>query len=573
MKNSENSVYNKENKGLYRNSNGRETSRLMKAGNSAKGERKPDYARNEEGGKSRGLASGFISGTFSLTLSAVIVKVIGLVYKIPLASILGDEGMGYFNSAYTVFAFFYLLCTAGVPKAVMILVSEAKARGLVKEEERIVKVASRLFLVVGGVMTLIFIVFAAPLARLIGNSKAFATMIAIAPSVVMLALSGVIRGQLSANMRLLDISVSQVIEGLSKLCLGLVFAMVGQRLNLPVEILSALTILGVTFGSFFGLLYLFICSKIKIKKENIGQNIEKWENAQIIRRILSISVPITFSAAIMSITNIIDLGLIMRTLEKIGYGESLAASLYGNYTTLAVPMFNLAISVISPISVAYLPIFTRHCISSDALALKRTERSAIELTAVISAPMMIGMLFFSGEILTMLFPHSEIKIGAPLLCLIVPAILFSSLLLVVNTLLEAKGRVRAPLLSMALGSIAKVAVSYFLITGTDLGILGAPIGTVVSYAVALFVSIIYYSVTFKSHIPLFGASFMPYLNGFVAVFASRIVFDKLCDSLDQSLALIISITLAALIYLIISAATGILAPKKIKEVAKYTKLS
>ena len=76
-----------------------------------------------------GMLSGLIGGTLSLTASAVIVKLIGLFYKIPIASFLGDEGMGYFNSAYTVYAFFYLLCTAGVPKAVMILISEAKARG------------------------------------------------------------------------------------------------------------------------------------------------------------------------------------------------------------------------------------------------------------------------------------------------------------------------------------------------------------------------------------------------------------------------------------------------------------
>lgn len=532
-----------------------------------------EYSEKYANNKKNGQGQGFIGGAFSLTLSAVIVKVIGLIYKIPLASLLGDEGMGYFNSAYTVFAFFYLLCTAGVPKAVMILVSEAKAAGRKRDEEHIVRVASRLFLIIGGSMTLIFIVFAGPIARIIGNSGAFATMIAIAPSVVMLALSGVIRGHLSANMRLLDISVSQVIEGLLKLCLGLVFAMVGHRLGLPVEILSSLTILGVTFGSLFGLAYLFICSKIKIKRENIGQSVEKQGSMQIIKRILSISIPITISAAIMSITNVIDLGLIMRTLEKIGYDETLAASLYGNYTTLAVPMFNLAVSVISPISLAYLPVFTRQCVASDTLALKRTERNAIELTSVLSAPMMLGMLFFSEEILRMLFPGSEIKVGAPLLCLIAPAILFSSLLLVVNTLLEAKGRVRAPLLSMVLGSAAKVVVSYLLITRTGLGILGAPVGTVVSYAVALLVSIIYYGVTFKSHIPLFSASLLPYLNGFAAVFASRVVYDRLSLSLPETPSLLICIILAALIYLIISAATGVFAPKKIKEVAKYTKFS
>jgi O-antigen/teichoic acid export membrane protein len=66
--------------------------------------------------------NGIIDGAISLTLSTMVVKVLGLIYKIPLSHLLSDEGMGYFNSAYTVFALFYLLCTSGVPKAVMIII-------------------------------------------------------------------------------------------------------------------------------------------------------------------------------------------------------------------------------------------------------------------------------------------------------------------------------------------------------------------------------------------------------------------------------------------------------------------
>ncbi len=520
-----------------------------------------------------GLSNGFIGGTLSLTLSVVIVKLIGLVYKIPLASILGDEGMGYFNSAYTVFAFFYLLCTAGVPKAVMILISEAKAKGQKLEEGKIIKVAITMFMTLGGVITLLFIVFSAPLASLIGSTKSYATMIAIAPSILFVSLSGVIRGYLSANMKLFDIAVSQIIEGLGKLSVGLVFAMVARRLNLALEIISALTILGVTLGAFFGLLYLLVCSKIKISKETLGQNDKKVREGHIARRLLSISIPITISAAIMSVTNLIDLALIIRSLIEKGYSESTANALYGNYTTLSVPMLNLATAVITPISVAYLPIFTRCCISSDRESLLKTQRSAIELISVMGAPMMIGLIVFSKEILTLLFPRSQTEIGAILLCLVAPSILFSSLLLIVNTLLEANGRVKAPLISMIVGSIVKIIISYYLITKTDMGISGAPIGTTLSYAAALFVSIIIYTVSFKRHIPLFTASILPYFNAALSVMLSRLVFIWLSGRVTEGLALILSVMLAALIYLIISVINGVLAPRKIIEVAKYTKLS
>ena len=517
------------------------------------------------------LLSGLLGGTLSLTVSSLVVKLLGLIYKIPLASILGDEGMGYFNSAYTVYAFFYLLCTAGVPKAVMILVSEAKAAGRGDLQKKILRVASILFLSLGALLTTLFIVFSAPLAVLIGNSRSAYTMLAIAPSIIFISLAGVIRGYLSANMLLLDVAVSQVIEGAGKLAIGLLFAMIAKGMNMPLEILSAMTILGVTLGAGLGLLYLLVCSKIKIKVEKTRQNIDEKGSRGIIKRILSISIPITVSAAIMSITNIIDLGLIMRSLTLVGVSESEASALYGNYTTLAVPMFNLAISIITPISVAYLPILTRCAVGGDTEGLIMAERGALDFTAILSAPMTVGMVVFAKEILGLLFPGSEINIGASLLVLIAPAILFSSLLLVTNTSLEAQGKVKAPLVSMIFGSLAKIIVSFVLIAKTELGILGAPIGTVATYAVALFVSLIIYGKCFRRSLPIVSTYLPPYLLAVVAILLARATYNWLYYVIDERALILISIALAALIYLGLLTFFGILSSKKIGELAKYTK--
>lgn len=512
---------------------------------------------------------GIISGAFSLTLSTIIVKLLGLIYKVPLAAILGDEGMGYFNSAYTVYAFFYLLCTAGVPKALMILISEAKAKGRATDERHIYKTALWLFLILGIVITVLFIILAGPLSLLIGNSKSAATMLAIAPSIVFISLAGVIRGYMSANMRLADIAISQVIEGVGKLVIGLSLAIAAARLSLPLSICSALTMLGVTFGSVAGFLYLFICSKIKIKKEKIGQNKHEGKK-RIIKRIFAISVPITVSAAIMSITSIIDLALIMRSLESIGYTESEAASLYGNYTTLAVPMFNLAVSVITPISIVFLPTFTKAKVLEDRDLVESSERSATELTSFVSAPIVIGMIVFAREILTLLFGGSAVNIGAPLLCLLAPAIVFSSLLMIVNTVLEASGWVKVPVISMFIGSVAKLLVSYFLITNEEVGISGAPIGTVLCYAVALLVSLIIHGVKCGGRLKLFSSLLLPYLAAAIAVIFSRLIYFRLSALLGANLCLIIAILIAAITYLIISLLMGIFGKRKLEELSKYT---
>lgn len=511
-----------------------------------------------------------ISGTLSLTISTVIVKVLGLIYKIPLANLLGDEGMGYFNSAYTVYTFFFLLCTAGVPKAVMILVSEAKALQNPKSEQRIVKTALMAFLIISIVTTVLFILLADPLSNLIGNKKSAATMIAIAPSIIFISLAGVIRGYLSAEMKLLEIAVSQIIEGVGKLAFGLVFAMLGVRLKMSLPLVSAFTILGVTLGAMAGLAYLAVSSKTAEQGNNTGQNIIFHSKRKIIKRVFSISLPITASAAIMSITGMIDLTFIMRGLGSIGYTESEASSLYGNYTTLAVPMFNLAVALISPISIAFIPVFTRAYHQKQHELLEESFKSALKLSSFLAAPMMLGLVFFGREILSMLFPKSGVEIGSSLLFLISPAIIFSSVLIITNSFLEACGKVKAPMLSMSVGALAKVIVSYMLLKDPDVGISGAPIGTVVCYAVALICSMIVYTRSFGKALPLFSCCFAQILVAFASVGSVRLLYNLLAEGINNSILLILSISLCALIYIGFSLLFGVINIQKNEKIAKYT---
>ena len=512
------------------------------------------------------ISDDVIKGTFSLTISTLIVKALGLIYKIPLANILGDEGMGFFNSAYTVYSFFFLLCTAGVPKAIMILVSSSKAKNEEEEVKRIINIALRLFLYLGIGISVVFIVFSGSLSRLIGNSQAKATMIAVAPSIIFISLASVIRGYLSADMKLLEIAVSQVIEGVGKLAFGLIFACLSARANLPLHMISAMTILGVSFGSLIGLIYLFIVSKIKIQRYKAGQN-------YVLRKILRISLPITMSAAIMSLTNVIDLGLIMRSLEHIGYTEGEAAAMYGNYTTLAVPMLNLALAIISPISIAFLPVFTRAISTNDLELHKASEESALNLTSYIASPMLVGLIAYSGEILSLLFPSSSIEAGAMLLCLLSPAIIFSSSLLVVNNSLEAGGRVRAPLISMSCGCVVKIAVSYLLIRNPAFGISGAPIGTVCSYATALLISVIIYRIEYSRSIDAFSGFATASLFSTASVLLSRVLYNAIYTKVGDTFALMIAIILCAVLYFGILGLYSLMKGHGKIELAKYTNFS
>jgi stage V sporulation protein B len=373
-------------------------------------------------------------------------------------------------------------------------------------------------------------------------------------------------------MLLSDVAISQVIEGVGKLVFGLAFAALGHRIDLPLTLISALTILGVTIGNIFGFIYLLICYKTKISKEKRGQNSTS-DKKRISRSIFSISIPITVSAAILSISGLIDLGLIMRMLESIGYTEEQASSLYGNYTTLAVPMFNLAMSLISPITIATLPTIASSYSKGDLTELVDAEKNALDLTSLMAAPMMVGLIIFAKEILTVLFKNSNIDLGVPLLILISPSIYFSSLLIMVNSFLESYGYVKAPMISMLFGGIAKTLAAYFLIKDPRIGISGAPISTVLSYGIALSVSLIIYSKKTKRYINVVSPLIRFYLPALVIVLLGKILYKRLSLNIGLFLSLIISIAFIGILYSLYIMFINKSNKSRVLKLAKYTKFS
>ena len=269
----------------------------------------------------------------------------------------------------------------------------------------------------------------------------------------------------------------------------------------------------------------------------------------------------------------IDLTLIMRRLESVGYSETEASALYGNYTTLAVPIFNLAMSIITPISIVFIPIFAQTTAKKDRKLGARALRDALGMCAMLTAPLLIGVIVYSGEILDMLFNGLDISVGAPLLCLLIPSIAFLAPLTVINSALETDGCVRAPIFSMLTGSAAKLLVSYTLLGNDGYGIAGAPIGTVISYAVALSVSLIIACGYRKMHVPLIAPAILPYLLSFGCVMASKFIYVRMSPHIPKTPALLIAVAICAILYLTALWLSGAVSTKKLRQMTNYTKFT
>ena len=458
----------------------------------------------------------FAKGAAWLAVSTLLLKIIGLIYKIPLSYMLGDEGMGYFNSAYTVYVFFYVIGTAGIPKAISIIVSKKEAE-LPGCGHSVFKSAFAFFSFSGLLLLAVFVSCADFFARTIGNEKSVVAMYAIAPSILFVCASGVIRGYLSGKMKFEKIAISELISGVLKLVLGLLFAYIASETGKSLPTIAGYTILGITLGSLGSLIYL--CLSLR-EKDKCNVELSKKE---LIGEILRIAIPITLASALGSIVNILDLTIMMNGLAADGFDINIANILYGNYTTLAVPMVSLVSTMLSPITTAILPLLTSSFAQKNTKKYKDLLYDSLWLASLISVPTAIVFAFFPTELLSLIFEKGSAVIGAPLLMSLAPAVLFLGPLSILNTSIEAAEKPNVVLLSLGAGAGVKLLIGLFLLKYTDAGILAAPLGTSLSYLSSYCMSSIYSRKLCRMKFAVIRSSCMPVLASAIALIVSLFI--------------------------------------------------
>ena len=429
--------------------------------------------------QARGIG-GFMSGVLVLSLSTVIVKIIGLAVKIPMLATLGAEGMGYFNSAYEIYALLCVISTAGLPVALSMLVSAGREKGDAVAVRRAYRSALALFLVLGALGSGIMLIFSGQIAELVGNSEAQLCIVAISPALFFICFSSAVRGYFQGLENMMPTAVSQLIEAIGKLLFGVGFGVVALRMGAELPFAAAMSVLGLTLGIFISSIYLFIVKTAK-RTEYYSVRVARSEREGIIGTLLKIAVPITLSSAILSFCRIIDMALILRRLQSAGMSAADANGIYGSYTTLAVPVFALVPSLITPISLSLVPRLSSAIAAGDTQGQAEVADRAQRLTVLLAMPASMGITLYSKPILSLLFSGQEeaVDIASPLLAVLGASVLFSGLITTTNAILQSYRQTVKPILSMVVGSAVKIALAYILIGIPEVGVYGAPISTLI----------------------------------------------------------------------------------------------
>ena len=444
----------------------------------------------------------FLQGVAVLTAATIIVKLLGFIYKVPLQNILQERGFGYFNTAYDVYNVLLMISTTGLPVAVSRMISQAQALENYAQIRKIYSVSMKVFLTIGVVGTLIMLVFCRQLSVMVTtNENSWAAIAALSPCVLLICIVSAHRGFFQGQSNMTPTSVSQVYEAMIRVVFGLGGAYLMLKKTGSLVYAAAGGIFGVTAGCIVAVIYLRIQfgKSNQILQQGGG---EAKSGRQTMKELLVIAVPITLGSAGLQIINLFDTMIYMRRLTgALQWTEKMADSAKGVYN-FCQTVFALPCSFIPTITIAVIPAITASLTRKDLAEAKSTSESSVRTMALIAMPCAAGLFVMAEPVIRLLcstYTEDRIQLAATMLAILGLTVIFNSLVLLLNAIMQAHGDVVTPVVNMLIGGIVKVIVNYILVAIPSLNIIGAAIGTIVCYVTITVLDLIAMRRTVTTH--------------------------------------------------------------------------
>ena len=442
-----------------------------------------------------GKKQNFLQGAALLAIATAIVKLIGAFYKLPLNMAIGAEGYSYFTTAYDIYAVLLLISTAGLPVAVSRMVSQASTLDQYTHLRKVFRTALTIFAILGTISSVLMIGGAKWLANIMNQPDAWISIACLGPCGIMMCLMSAYRGYFNGQSNMAPSSVSQVIEALGKLLVGLALAFWIVNTTGNVALAAGGAIIGVTVGSAVSLLYLWL--KFRRSYRTLPVTPEaSGSTKSTVKELLAIAIPITIGSAGLQLLTVIESGLYMERLvhlietnQYMGHmvegavtAQKAAAILKGLYN-MTQTIFNMPCAFIIPITVSVLPAVTSYLTMGDDKAVRNTEESAARITGLLSMPCAVGLAVLARPIMALLggYEGEQLELSAQFMTLQGITVFLYAIIQYTNALLQSHGYQNVPVVNMLSSGVLRLVLVYVMVGNPNLGLLGAPIGAMIGY--------------------------------------------------------------------------------------------
>ena len=519
----------------------------------------------------------FVGGAALLGAAGLISKLLGACFRIPLANIIGDNGMGYYQTAYPIYIGLLSISSTGLPTAISRMVAERRAQGNYQESQRVYKLSMRVMIAIGLVTGVSLAVFAPQICRYIEEPDAVYCMYSLAPALIFCPIISAIRGYFQGQQNMKPTAISQVIEQIFRVGIGIILAILLLKKGLPQAAAGAT--FGASAGGLFALLFMILAisrQKAKRKEElELPYDGPVAGSGAIIKEMFGIAIPITLGSLIMPIINTIDTVIVKSRLVSIGYDSVTARSMFGQLSGMASPIINLPDAVTAAVCMSLVPVIADARKRSEEASVKSNTQLAVRYAAIAGVPCAIGIFVLAKPIMLMLYTRQQTAALGAAGCLRAYAagVFFLAIHQAMSGVLQGIGKQNLPVINLLVGAVVKIFATYTLCSIPAINVKGAAYGTVIAYAIAAFLS--YLSV--KKHT---GVEFnlnlcfvRPIISGAVMGVIVWLVFHAAEGHFGNSVSTLLAVAGGVLVYVIMIFATKTITVDDLRGVKKLEKLT
>lgn len=403
-----------------------------------------------------------------LAIAAVVVKIIGVLYRIPLTNILGDEGNGYYGYAYEVYAMTLMLSSFSLPIAVSKLVSARMASGQKKNAFRVF-ICSFVFAIVVGILAAVLIFMGADFisANMMESPFSAYALRVLAVGLFTVAVLGVLRGYFQGLGTMIPTAISQIIEQITNAIVGLAGASVMINIGAQAaeeakeELLrpaygAAGATLGTVMGSAFALLFLVFTMytyRTTIRRQMKRDRRRRKEGyGRLLKILLLTTLPVIFSTAIYNINQILDMTLFNKLMAMQGYPEKEYMALLGIFTGKYNTLINVPLAMANGLAASVIPSLTAAYTERNRAQIHEKIAQSTRLTMLVALPCTVGLVVLASPLMVFLF-NDDSEIPARLLTIGAITVVFYGWSTVMNSMLQGINRMTAPAKNAAISLV------------------------------------------------------------------------------------------------------------------------
>lgn len=445
-----------------------------------------------------------VGGMTVLGITGLICKLVAVLYRIPLAWLIGEQGLGTFQLVFPTYNLLLTLSSAGLPVAISRMVSYSLAKDDPRNAHRFFRSALSILTLLGALGTLLMIVFNPFLSERVGDPETRAGFLAIAPALVIVCTMSAFRGFMQGQQNMFPTAISQLIEQVGKVIISLPLAYLGSRVGMadPSQInigfAAAGALLGNSIGEAFALFYMTLVYR---KNRRVFLRLPQQEEAEpmgqgeMLRKLLALAIPITLAACIVPLAAFIDSGMVVNQLiSSAGFARDEARAMYGRYSGYVINLINVPTALAQAISMSLVPAVSAGVARRDWRTVRRQSHTGLRMAFLIGLPCSLGMSMLARPILTLIysFPSREaLAQTAELLSISSFTIVLFTVVQATSGILQGLRKQRIPMYTLLLGVGFKILINYNLIGMREINIYGAPMGSLVCYGVSMLPNLYY----------------------------------------------------------------------------------